>query len=138
MIDTLCERIGALPAGSSMPPDCLASLFRLYPRAACCWLLVLLLQVQVDVQCKAFPASLGEEVKQVARDMQGGTSPYFRLGMLMEPGEGDRLMHLLRAQVCDDVCCVRLQRLAWWRALDPQNVCKLSNSSGLGLCSVCM
>lgn len=83
--------------------NCLASSFRLHSRAAC-WLLVLL-QVQVDVQCKALPASLGQEVEQIARDMQGGTSPFFRLGMLMEPGEGDRLMHLLRAQVCDDVCC---------------------------------
>lgn len=34
MIDALCESVGALPAGSRMPPDCVASFFMLHPLAA--------------------------------------------------------------------------------------------------------
>jgi hypothetical protein len=65
-----------------------------------CLLPLLLSQVQAGIQCQALPASLGPEVEQIAREMQGGASPYFRLGMLLEPGEADRLTQILRAQVC--------------------------------------
>lgn len=56
-------------------------------------------QLQADILCKPFPPALGPEVEQQARQQANGKNPWFKLGMLLETEEANKLMRVLQTHV---------------------------------------
>jgi hypothetical protein len=56
-------------------------------------------QLQADFLCKPFPPALGTVVEQRARQMADGKNPWFKLGLLLEREEANKLMRVLHTQV---------------------------------------
>jgi hypothetical protein len=66
--------------------------------------------VTADVQCKEFPPSLrGSSADEAAAEAEAvGRAPWFKLGVRMQRGEGNRLVQLLQAQVSARISCASI------------------------------
>jgi hypothetical protein len=56
-------------------------------------------QLQADILCQSFPPALGPVTEQQARQQANGKNPWFKLGMLLETEEANKLMRILQSHV---------------------------------------